>query len=108
MDQAIKDNINVMIPYLTILNQADDCVKEAQNIPDTLIGDDRIAFLTSCRNSSLAHASGTPEAAFIGNLSEEPTTTQAELEARGIKTPEAIDLIQSRDAIRAAALGLVD
>lgn len=105
MEAAIKDNIRTMIPYLTILNAADDCIKEAESC--TLEGEERIAFLTSCRNRALAHASGTPEAAFLGNLSEEPTVYKAELMGREMTEKGADMIIAARDNTRSRALGLV-
>jgi hypothetical protein len=104
---TIFDNAERMIPYLQILVTAKKELDAALTPPENLTGEELKSFLTSCRNKALAHASGTPEAAFIGNLSEEPTVTKQELMSRKIMEDGADSLIESRDTLRALAFGLI-
>jgi hypothetical protein len=104
-DNPIIINARETAQYLNALVEARTAVDAGLNPPPELSGQDLTDYLTSCRNRALA-GDGL-KAAFLGTISTEPTVTQAELVARGVKEIEAGMLITERDVVRFDALGLV-
>ena len=103
-DNPVMQNVNVMRPYLDVLDAATRAARDGVAEID-LEGQARIDYLTSCRNRGLANQG--IGVAFMGTIFEEPTTTVDELKARGIRDAEAEMLISQRDAVRVVLKGLV-
>jgi len=105
-DDKIMVNTKETTIYLNCLSKAHSALKHIVDIPEDMVQEEKDILLTSYRNMGLAHNSDL-ENAFMGNLNDEPTVTKEELQARGIKENEAQLLIDKRDNLRSALLGLI-